>query len=55
MLNTTKKIVNVGLEISSCKFQKDKKYWEEQFQEIPEIAEIPGSKIKQTDNMKREN
>ena len=30
--------------INSEKFQKDKKYWTEQFQTIPETAKIPGSK-----------
>ena len=30
--------------IDSEKYQKDKKYWEEKFEKIPEIATIPGSK-----------
>lgn len=30
--------------MKSEKFQKDKKYWEEKFQNIPEVAVIPGSK-----------
>ena len=30
--------------MKSEKFQKDKKYWEEKFEKIPEVAIIPGSK-----------
>ena len=30
--------------LESEKYHKDKKYWEEQFTEIPEVATIPGSK-----------
>lgn len=30
--------------LQSEKYQKDKQYWEEKFQEIPEVATIPGSK-----------
>jgi len=30
--------------LASEKYQKDKKYWEEKFQTIPEVATIPGSK-----------
>ncbi len=30
--------------LKSEKFEKDKKYWEEKFQTIPEVATIPGSK-----------
>ena len=31
--------------LESEKYQKDKKYWEDKFTQIPEVATIPGSKI----------
>ena len=38
--------------IKSEKFQKDKKYWEEKFEKIPEVAVIPGSKNEIENNIK---
>jgi hypothetical protein len=35
--------------LESEKYQKDKKYWEERFEVIPEVAKIPGSKENKED------